>query len=42
MFVAEPHLVDRKQTGFGVMTFLILFAGLVYMTKRKVWSNIEH
>ena len=42
MFVAEPHLVDRKQTGFGVMTFLVLFAGLVYMTKRKVWSNIEH
>lgn len=39
MMVAEPHLVDRKQTGFGVMIFLILFSGLVYLTKRKVWAN---
>lgn len=42
MWAAEPHLVARKQTGFAVMIFLVLFAGLVYATKRKVWANIAH
>lgn len=41
MWAAEPHLVARKQTGFTVMIFLILFGGLVYLTKRKIWSEIE-
>jgi ubiquinol-cytochrome c reductase cytochrome b/c1 subunit len=42
MWAAEPHLEERKKTGFRVMAFLILFAGLVYLTKRKVWSNVAH
>lgn len=42
MWAAEPHMVARKQTGFGVMAFLILFAGLVYLTKRKVWTAVAH
>lgn len=42
MWAAEPHLEARKQMGFVVMVFLILFGGLVYLTKRKVWSNVEH
>ncbi|MCX7303876.1 MAG: cytochrome c1 [Hyphomicrobiales bacterium] len=42
MWAAEPHLEDRKRTGFRVMIFLVLFAGLVYATKRKVWSNVAH
>ncbi len=42
MWAAEPHLEARKQTGFMVLTFLLLFAGLVYLTKRKVWSQVEH
>ena len=42
MWAAEPHLEDRKKTGFRVMVFLVLFAGLVYLTKRKVWSNVAH
>jgi ubiquinol-cytochrome c reductase cytochrome c1 subunit len=42
MWMAEPHLAGRKQTGFGVMLFLILLAGLMYGTKRKIWSGIEH
>jgi ubiquinol-cytochrome c reductase cytochrome c1 subunit len=39
MWAAEPHLVTRKQTGFSVIAFMILFAGLVYLTKRKVWAD---
>ncbi|MDP3897853.1 MAG: cytochrome c1, partial [Mesorhizobium sp.] len=32
----------RKLTGFRVMVFLLLFAGLVYLTKRKVWAAVPH
>ena len=42
MWMAEPHLVSRKQTGFVVLLFLALFAGLMYATKRKLWAGIEH
>ncbi len=42
MWAAEPHLEARKRTGFSVMVFLVLFAGLVYATKRKVWSDVQH
>lgn len=42
MWAAEPHLEQRKEMGFRVMAFLIIFGGLVYMTKRKVWSNVAH
>ena len=42
MWAAEPNLEARKRTGFNVMVFLVLFGALVYLTKRKVWSQIEH
>lgn len=42
MWAAEPHLESRKKTGFRVMVFLVLFAGLMYATKRRVWANVPH
>ncbi|GGB04974.1 ribosomal protein P2 [Brucella endophytica] len=42
MWAAEPHLEARKQTGFRVMVFLVLFAGMVYLVKRRVWANVPH
>ena len=42
MWVAEPHLVARKEAGMQVIVFLILFAGLMYLVKRKLWSRVEH
>jgi ubiquinol-cytochrome c reductase cytochrome c1 subunit len=42
MWAAEPHLDSRKRAGFQVGIFLIVFAGLLYLSKRKVWSNVEH
>jgi ubiquinol-cytochrome c reductase cytochrome c1 subunit len=42
MWLAEPHLAGRKQTGFVVLLFLVLFAGLMWGTKRKLWAGIEH
>jgi ubiquinol-cytochrome c reductase cytochrome b/c1 subunit len=38
MWTAEPHLEARKRMGFQVMAFLIVFAGLLYFTKKKVWA----
>jgi ubiquinol-cytochrome c reductase cytochrome c1 subunit len=42
MWMAEPHLAGRKQTGFVVLLFLVGFAGLMYLTKRRIWQGIEH
>lgn len=42
MWAAEPHMEERKRMGFVVMLFLIGFAVLVYLTKRKIWSNVAH
>jgi ubiquinol-cytochrome c reductase cytochrome b/c1 subunit len=39
-WAAEPHLVARKRAGLQVMIFLVVFAGLLYFTKKKVWSSV--
>jgi ubiquinol-cytochrome c reductase cytochrome b/c1 subunit len=39
MWTAEPHLEERKRIGMQVMIFLIIFAGLMYFTKKKVWAD---
>ena len=39
MWMAEPKLEERKKTGFKVMAFLILFAGLLYFSKKRVWAD---
>lgn len=41
MWAAEPHLDQRKRVGFQVMVFLVIFAGLLYFTKKKVWREVE-
>jgi ubiquinol-cytochrome c reductase cytochrome c1 subunit len=42
MWAAEPHLVERKEMGFRVMIFLVLFSAFLYIAKRQVWSRVEH
>ena len=42
MWSAEPHLNDRKKVGLGVVTFLIVFATLLYFVKRRVWASVDH
>jgi ubiquinol-cytochrome c reductase cytochrome b/c1 subunit len=41
MWAAEPHMEQRKRVGFQVIVFLIVFAGLMYVTKKKVWEDVE-
>ncbi|WP_407050171.1 cytochrome c1 [Methyloraptor flagellatus] len=42
MWTAEPKLEERKRVGLKVMLFLVVFAGLLYYTKQKVWKDIAH
>jgi ubiquinol-cytochrome c reductase cytochrome c1 subunit len=41
MWAAEPHLEARKAAGFKVMIFLVVFAGLLYFTKKKIWAKVH-
>jgi ubiquinol-cytochrome c reductase cytochrome b/c1 subunit len=38
-WTAEPHMEARKHLGLQVFVFLIIFAGLMYFTKKKVWAD---
>ncbi|MEA2904342.1 MAG: ubiquinol-cytochrome c reductase cytochrome b/c1 subunit [Alphaproteobacteria bacterium] len=40
-WASETHLEARKRIGLQVMIFLIVFAGLLYFTKKKVWSTVN-
>jgi len=42
MWAAEPHMEERKRTGFMVILFLAIFSALMYLTKKAVYSNKEH
>lgn len=42
MWTAEPKLEERKRVGLSVLVFLTVFAGLLYFTKKKVWSDLAH
>ncbi len=41
MWTAEPKLEARHRMGFKVVLFLLIFAGLLYATKRKVWAAVH-
>lgn len=40
-WAADPHMEERKQTGFKVVLFLLVFAGVMLAAKRKVWSGVK-
>lgn len=42
MWAAEPKLEERKSLGFRVIVFILIFAGLLYLSKKSVWSRVEH
>jgi ubiquinol-cytochrome c reductase cytochrome c1 subunit len=41
-WASEPHQTERKQLGFAVMIYLVIFTGLLYAAYRRVWRNVEH
>lgn len=40
MWAAEPHLEARKRLGLQVMLFLLVFTGLLYYVKKKIWARV--
>ena len=40
-WAAEPKLEQRHRIGFSVITFLVVFAGIMYLSKKRIWRD-EH
>ncbi|MBM3545905.1 MAG: cytochrome c1 [Alphaproteobacteria bacterium] len=40
-WASEPTLEARKQMGIKVLIFLIVFTGILYAAKRKVWASVH-
>jgi ubiquinol-cytochrome c reductase cytochrome c1 subunit len=41
-WTAEPHQDQRRQLGFSVIIYLLIFAGLLYASYKRIWRNIAH
>jgi cytochrome c1 len=41
MWTAEPKLEERKRMGLKVIVYLIILAGLLYMSKRALWHDTD-
>ena len=41
-WASDPHQVERKQIGFSVIIYLLILAGIVFASYRRVWRRIEH
>jgi ubiquinol-cytochrome c reductase cytochrome b/c1 subunit len=40
-WASDPKMEDRKRMGFEVMAFLIVLAGLLFLSYRKVWKDMH-
>ena len=38
-WAAEPKMEERKRFGFGVITFLLVLAGILFAAYRKIWKD---
>lgn len=41
-WAAEPEMEVRKRTGIKVILFLLVFAGIMYAVKKKIWADVKH
>ena len=41
-WASDPHQIERKQLGFSVLIYLLLFAGVVYASYRGIWRKVGH
>jgi len=41
-WASEPHQSERKQLGFAVMIYLLVFTGLLYASYRRIWRKVAH
>ncbi|HVJ50929.1 MAG TPA: cytochrome c1 [Aliidongia sp.] len=41
-WASEPEADQRKQIGWKVVIFLVVTTVVLYIVKRKIWSDVEH
>jgi cytochrome c1 len=41
-WAADPTLDQRKRIGWQVMLYLLVTTALLYLGKKRIWSNIKH
>ena len=41
-WASEPKMQERKAFGMAAMIYLLIFAGLLYVSYRKIWKNVAH
>ena len=41
-WAGDPHMEARKQMGVMVLIYLFIFALLVYIAYRQIWSSVKH
>ncbi len=41
VWIAEPGAGFRKQLGFGVLAFLLIFFGFAYALKKEYWKDVK-
>jgi ubiquinol-cytochrome c reductase cytochrome c1 subunit len=41
-WAAEPNMDYRKEIGRRVLVFLMVFAVLLYFTKKRIWADVAH
>lgn len=41
VWAADPYLETRKRTGIAVLIFLIVFAGIMFSVKKKIWKDVK-
>lgn len=41
-WAADPHLDQRKATGWQALLFLLVTTVLLFLGKKRIWSRIEH
>jgi ubiquinol-cytochrome c reductase cytochrome c1 subunit len=39
-WASEPHMEQRKFTGMKALLFMLVFCGIMYAVKRKVWRDV--
>ena len=40
-WAGDPYMEDRKRMGIKVILFLIVFSGMMYVVKRKLWKDVK-
>ena len=41
-WASEPKQTERKQFGVAAMIYLLIFAGLLWVSYRRIWKNVAH